>query len=239
MPQTLLFVLRDLDDPMIAHERQAFAQAAGLELEQVGVHPIFTGMPDAGRLKAVDAVFFGGSGAYSVFDDEPWMQTGFDVIQEVCERQIPSWASCFGFQALAHSLGGEVIRDEDRKELGSTLLHLTEAGERDPLFCTLPASFWAQQGHHDVVVRLPEEVELMATGDLVHAQAFRVRGAPFWASQFHPELTLDQTLERFTFYRDHYFDNPDEFETARANLARGKETPEVGSLLSRFVRGDY
>ena len=35
MPRTLLFVLRDLDDPMIAHERQAFAQAADLDLEQV------------------------------------------------------------------------------------------------------------------------------------------------------------------------------------------------------------
>ena len=239
MPRTLLFVLRDLDDPMIAHERQAFAQAADLELEQVEVHAILTGMPDSGRLKAVDAVFFGGSGAYSVFDDVPWMQTGFDVLQEVWERQIPSWASCFGFQALAHALGGEVVRDEDRKELGSTLLHLTEAGARDPLFRALPESFWVQQGHHDVVVRLPDEVELLAKGDRVHAQAFRVRGAPFWASQFHPELRLEQTLERFTFYRDHYFDNADEFEAARADLARGQETPEVGSLLSRLVRGDY
>lgn len=239
MPQTLLFVLRDLDDPMIAHERQAFARAADLDLEQVSVHSVLTGMPDSGLLKSVDAVFFGGSGAYSVFDDVPWMQTGFDLLHEVCERQIPSWASCFGFQALAYALGGEVIRDEDRKELGSTLLHLTQAGERDALFGPLPGSFWAQQGHHDVVVRLPEEVELLAKGDRVHAQAFRVRGAPFWASQFHPELRLSQTLERFTFYRDHYFDNPEEFEEARAQLARGKETPEVGSLLSRFVRGDY
>ncbi len=239
MPRTLLFVLRDRDDPMIAHERNAFASAAELPIEQVEVHILADGMPDRSVLKGMDAVFFGGSGAYSVFDDVPWIRMGFDMLQEVCERGVPAWASCFGFQGLAHVLGGEVIRDDSRMERGSTLLSLTEAGAKDPLVGALPPVFWVQQGHHDVVTRLPDSVELLITGDRVKAQAFRVKGAPFWASQFHPELTRAQTLERFTFYKDHYFSGPGDFEAVLSDLAQGQDSPEVASLLGRVVRGEY
>jgi len=239
MPRTLLFVLRDRDDPMIAHERQAFASAARLPLEKVAVHLLVDGMPDLSLLKGVEAVFFGGSGAYSVFDDVPWIRTGFDLLQEVVERGVPGWASCFGFQGLAKALGGEVIRDDSRMERGSTQLRLTEAGSKDSLMGALPPIFWVQQGHHDLVTRLPDSVELLATGERVKAQAFRVKGVPFWASQFHPELTRAQTLERFTFYKDHYFTGPGDFEAVLSDLAQGQDSPEVTSLLGRLVRGEY
>ena len=132
-----------------------------------------------------------------------------------------------------------MIRDDAQMERGSTRLRLTEAGTKDSLFGGLPTEFWAQQGHHDLVTELPDEVELLAMGDQVHAQAFRVKGIPFWASQFHPELTLGQTLERFEYYKDHYFDDEQDFDALLAELADGHDSPEVASLLSRVVRGDY
>jgi len=196
------------------------------------------GSPDPATLGRYDAIFFGGSGAFSVLDDTPWIRASVQVLLRVVDARIPAYASCFGFQGLAMALGGEVIHDDDHTEMGSTDVFLTDAGRRDPLFSALPPRFWVQEGHHDRVSRLPAGVTLMVGGDFCYEQAFRVDGAPFWASQFHPELTVRKTIDRFHHYADFYLE-PDEVQSELAKLESGLESPEVAELLSRFVRGEY
>ena len=219
---------------MAAHERLCFAEACELDIDQVATHSMTEGVPARWRLKEVDALLFGGSGAFSVLDDVVWIRQGLDLLVDVVDMGVPAWASCFGFQGLALALGGRVENDESRTEMGSTWLHLTPAGQADPLFSTLPKSFWAQQGHHDHVTEMPSGVERLATGDVCREQAFKVQGAPFWASQFHPELTVQRTLDRFRHYRDHYLDS--DGDSVLRTLESGEETPEVSTLLSRLVR---
>jgi len=233
-PRALLVALRDPHDPMCAHERRCFAERADLPLEHVVVHSMTTGRPDRGKLKRFDAVFFGGSGAYSVLDDIDWIHDGRDTLEEVASLGVKAWASCFGFQGLALALGAEVIHDDDLTEMGSTLLRLTEAGRADPVLEVLPSPFWAQEGHHDHVMTLPEGVDLMAVGDKVRMQAFKVHGVPFYASQFHPELTVQRTVDRFRHYQEHYID--EHAEEVLAELQSGADTPEMGQVLARLVR---
>ncbi len=235
-PKALLISLRDPHDPMATHEHMCFARGARLPEADVLVHSMVDGAAPARLLAEVDAVLFGGSGAYSVLDDIAWIRAGLDLLVDVIARQVPAYASGCGFQGLAIALGGRVEHDNDRAEMGGTELHLTAAGRADPLFGTLPARFWAQEGHHDHVIELPPGVTLLAAGDVVQAQAFKVDRAPFWASQFHPELTPLLTLDRFRHYRDHYLD-PSEAEAMFAYLSsHTRETPEVGELLARVVR---
>lgn len=234
MPRALLISLRDPDDPMARHEHRCFAERSALDPSHLAIHFMAHGDPDREFLLSQDAVFFGGSGAYSVLDDVDWIRRGLDALVLTVELKVPAWASCFGFQGLAVALGGEVIRDDAQTEMGSTLLRLTEAGRRDPLLGLLPERFWAQEGHHDRVSRIPDGVELLATGDVCYAQAFKVQSAPFWASQFHPELTVACTVDRFRHYGAHYFDG--DAEALLAQLSAGAETPEVGSLLANLVR---
>jgi GMP synthase (glutamine-hydrolysing) len=237
-PRALLVSLRDPDDPMAAHEHACFARAAELPPEHLGVHVMATG-PLRAVPAGMDAVFFGGSGAYSVLDDVQWIRDGLDALRCVLDARVPAWASCFGFQGLAVALGGEVRHDPTTEEMGSTWITLTEAGQRDPLLGRIGPAFWAQEGHHDRVTVLPEGVERLATGALCPEQAFRVSGAPFWAAQFHPELTVARTVERFVHYRDHYFTGPpEEAEALLHRLRRGEESPGVSDLLARLVRGD-
>lgn len=219
---------------MAAHEHRCFAERADLGLSEVDVHFMAAGTPADDVLRSYDALFFGGSGAYSVLDDVDWIKRGLDVLVQAVELQVPSWASCFGFQGLALALGGEVVADPERTEMGSTRLQLTEAGLRDPLLGQLPERFWAQEGHHDRVSRLPDGVVLLATGEVCHAQAFRVEQAPFWASQFHPELTVARTVDRFRFYGEHYLEG--DHEATLAQLMSGEESPELGTLLANLVR---
>lgn len=233
-PKVLLISLRDPSDPMAAQEQMCFAGRAALDRERLDLHFAPTGPPDRATLRRYDAVFFGGSGAYSVLDDVDWIRAAFGTLQDVVELRIRAWASCFGFQGLAVALGGEVVRDDDRQELGSFPITLTEAGKRDPLLGVLPERFFAQEGHHDHVTRLPPGVTLLATGQLSENQAFVVDGAPFYASQFHPELTSATTVERFMHYAALYSMGA-EAEAVAAGLAAGEDTPEMGQILTRLV----
>lgn len=198
----VLISLRDPHDPMAAQELRCFSDSAGLP-DLIKVHAATTSL-DERLLDSYDLFFFGGSGAYSVLDTHPWVRNMLDFFLKVVDHKVPAWASCFGFQGLALALGGEVNRDDARQELGTFPIDLTPAGQEDALFSCLPPTFYAQLGHHDHVDRLPSGVQLLATGRGIYNQAFKVEGAPFWATQFHPELRKETTLERWRYYRDHY-----------------------------------
>lgn len=239
-PRALLVSLRDPHDAMAAHERACFALHAEVPVDHIDLHFMVEGPLHLSHATHYDGVFFGGSGAYSVLDDIHWIREGMVALQRVLDARVPSWASCFGFQGLAVALGGEVRRDDDATEMGSTLLDLTPAGVDDPLMGALPAQFWAQEGHHDRVTRIPPGVTELARGTVCPEQAFRVDGAPFWASQFHPELAKKHTIERFHHYRAHYFEGPPaEADAVLAELEAGLETDGVPQLLARLLRGGF
>ena len=223
---------------MAMHEHQWFVEAARLRADHLTLHSMMSGPPSASSLAKYDAIFFGGSGAFSVLDDTPWIRTSIETLLRVVDARVPAYASCFGFQGLAIALDGEVIHDEEHTEMGSTEVFLTEAGAQDSLFAKLPPRFWVQEGHHDRVSRVPKAVEMIVGGDFCFEQAFRVRGAPFWASQFHPELTVQKTIDRFHHYADYYLD-PAEVQTELAKLESGLETREVSDLLARVAYGEF
>jgi GMP synthase (glutamine-hydrolysing) len=218
---------------MAAQELRCFQETAGLPSLEL-VHASVTPLDDR-LLDGTELFFFGGSGAYSVLDDVPWVHAMLDFLVRVVDARRPAWASCFGFQGLALALGGEVNRDDARQELGAFPVDRTAAGRADPLFGGLPDTFPVQLGHQDHVDRLPPGVTLLATGRQVRNQAFKVDGAPFWASQFHPELRKATTIERWTYYRQHYADGDAGAARIDQRMAESPDTPEASALLPRFV----
>ncbi len=233
MRSALLISLRDPNDPMATQEQRCFAETAQCTVELCfAVGRIL----DRDVLSDRPAVFFGGSGAYSVLDKEPWIHGLLDFLVYTAEADVPAYASCFGFQGLALAMGGQVNRDEERQELGAFEIFLTDAAAQDPLYQLLPPRFFAQLGHHDHVDVLPAGVTLLATSALSHHQAFKVDGAPFWASQFHPELTKRTTYERFQFYLEHYADTPERAAEIDAEMRAAPETKVTQILLRELVK---
>lgn len=231
--RAVLISLRDPTDPMALQELRCFTESTGLP-DLAIVHASATPLDDR-LLNETSVFFFGGSGAYSVLDDHPWVHGMLDFLVRVVDAKKPAWASCFGFQGLALALGGEVNRDDARQELGAFPIDLTDAGRADALFSTLPSTFPAQLGHHDHVDRLPSGVTLLATGRKIHNQAFKVNNAPFWATQFHPELRKATTTERWNYYRGHYADAEKAAEIDRI-MAESPDTEVVQSVMREFVK---
>jgi GMP synthase (glutamine-hydrolysing) len=191
-------------------------------------------VPTVGQLDEVDVVLLGGSGDYSVAKGGQWLPAALAAMRELYELSKPTFASCWGFQAMALALGGEVITDLSRAELGSIEVRLTEAGRDDPLFAPLGDTFLAPMGHQDCVVRLPEGAVLLASSEKVENQAFRFPDKPIYCTQFHPELNRDAFVQRVRAY-------PQYVETITGEpieefARRCRETKATSQLLGRFVQ---
>jgi GMP synthase (glutamine-hydrolysing) len=239
----LLLQTRNSDDAMRAQEVACFARALRCDLSAIDVVDFLVAEPTADRLKRADAVLLGGSGHYSVAENPPRhanerLVTGrlaraFDTLREIHRLAKPTFASCWGFQAMARALGGRCIHDPPRAEVGTIELELTPAGRADPLFAQLPATFIGQAGHEDHVIELPTGAVLLASSHKVAEQAYRFAGRPIYCTQFHPELDCTSMLERvraYPGYIQRITGLPyDQFtRTCR-------ETPEANTLLRRFV----
>lgn len=221
------------NDPVRGEERLAFATQLGVDLEQVETFDLLTGEASFERVTTgTDAVLVGGSGAFSVLDDTPWMPSFFRTLEGLVEHDFPTFASCFGFQGIVRALGGEMIHDEDHAEVGSFELRPTSAAAEDPVFRHLPTPFVAQAGHKDRAARLPAGITNLASSERCPYQAFRL-GRNVIATQFHPELTHLANMARMKRYFDMY---ARAFGTREAErmLDAFVDGPEANQLLVRF-----
>jgi GMP synthase (glutamine-hydrolysing) len=242
----LLLQTRNPGDPMAAQEVRCFARALDCKTSAIVVHDLIGSAPPVDRLQQFDMLLLGGSGHYSVAvlageasdtghtqKRSPWIERTLDVLRDIHRMGKPTFASCWGFQAMAVAMGGECVNDVPNAEVGTVELELTESGRADPIFGALPRSFAAQAGHEDHVIRLPPDAELLASSGRVKEQAFRFCGLPIYCTQFHPELDRSAMMERVVAYPEYIARiakiSFDEF------VAGLRETPETNTLFSRFV----
>lgn len=234
MHEYLLLQVRNADDPMLSQEVDCFARALNCPHDCIRVFDLLSGVPTVAQLDEVDVVLLGGSGDYSVAEGGPWLPPALAAMRELYELGKPTFASCWGFQAMAKALGGEVVTDKSRAELGSVEVRLTPAGRSDPLFSPLGEIFLAPMGHQDCVVQLPSEAVLLASSAKVENQAFRIPGKPIYCTQFHPELNRDALLERVHAYPRYVQDITG--VSIEQFAEQCQETPATDQLLARFVQ---
>ncbi|WP_339911902.1 type 1 glutamine amidotransferase [Symmachiella dynata] len=229
----LLLQVRNADDPMQTHEVESFSRVLGVSPERISVHDMLNSRPSPSTTEQADMVLLGGSGHYSAAGEGEWLMRALDYLRQLHAAGKPTFASCWGFQAMARAMGGEVIKDLQRAEVGTHTLTLTAAGRADPIFSPLGETFFGQMGHEDCVTRLPENAVLLASSRRVENQAYCFADAPIYCTQFHPELNRNDLLARVKTYPEYVerIENipPEHF----GELCR--DTLETEQLLPRFV----
>lgn len=233
----LLLQARTAGDPILTHEFECFARAAGVAVDAFTCLNMVETTPDPSMLDGHDLVMVGGSGDYSVvkggFD---WHESLLAMMRAIVEAKIPMFASCFGFQSLVQALGGELVSDPDLAEIGTMEITLTEAGKQDALFGELPGMFHAQLGHNDSALVLPDDLILLAGSRRCPHQAVRHKSAPIVATQFHPELTDRDNITRYMRYLTAY--KADELTREEAiALAESmhRPSPHANALVRQFL----
>lgn len=234
-PDLKILLMQIRKDPQILDEElQSFSDYSGLRREQFTTLNVFeTPDFDIHLVDTHDALFVGGASDANVLKpvEYPFVKHCQKMLLYCLEREIPVFASCFGFQLAVLALGGEILHKEYDFEMGSLLMTLTKNAKMDPLFKDTPDQFRAITVHQQYALDAPANCDkLVYTEQCCHS--FRVRRKRFWAFQFHPEVDKNRMVERLTFYKSKYTQNDDHLDEV---LANAEDTPESNILVKKFV----
>jgi len=134
-------------------------------------------------------VLFGSTYNVEHEDEQPFIKDVADLTREAVELEIPFLGLCFGAQILAWALDADVSKAVTR-EVGFEPIRVEPAAADDPVLGHYADGDLVFHWHMDTFA-LPEGGTLLATGDRVRHQAFRV-GDSAWATQFHAEIDADE-----------------------------------------------
>jgi GMP synthase (glutamine-hydrolysing) len=106
------------------------------------------------------------------------------VDPDLFELGVPVLGICYGMQAMAAALGGEVS-NTGIGEFGKTPLRLADGSA---IFGDLPAEQTAWMSHRDSVLRPPSGFAVTASTEVTPVAAMEHRERALYGVQFHPEV---------------------------------------------------
>jgi GMP synthase (glutamine-hydrolysing) len=177
----VLYVRNDRDDTLgISVPALAEHGLAVIRLDAFDAEPRWPGLEEISAL-----VVFGGEMNADDVERYPYLLTQRELMRRAVDAGLPVLGICLGAQMLARALEARVYRAPVR-ELGFKPMRITEAGQADPLLGAFHSGDRVFQWHEDTF-DLPDGAELLAAGDDVQVQAFRM-GRNAWGVQFHFEV---------------------------------------------------
>jgi len=118
---------------------------------------------------------------------------------QILELGVPILGICYGFQTLAHALGGKVD-NSGKREYGATDLSLKSSGV---LLEDQPKSQVCWMSHGDQVVKAPDGFEVLASTETTPVAAFESVEKKIFGVQWHPEVKHSEygqnVLENFLY----------------------------------------
>ena len=158
-----------------------FAHLIARRVRDLGVKAeILHGDAPISEIKALNpiAIILSGSG-HSVLENGPLPDKG------IFELGIPVLGICYGLQAMAHMLGGEV-KGGFVKEYGKETLSILK---KDKLFKKLSSKEVVWFSHGDQATKLPTGFVKTASSKSCELSGFADEKRRFYGIQFHPEVT--------------------------------------------------
>lgn len=138
-------------------------------------------------------IIFSG-GPNSVYDEG-----SLKVDPAIFELGIPILGICYGMQLMAHDLGGKVEK-ADHSEYGRADINVADATK---LFDKLPAKQTVWMSHGDLVTRVPDGFETLASSPNCPISAMANVAKKFYGIQFHAEVRNSEygldILKNFAF----------------------------------------
>ena len=170
-------------------------------------------------LDGIDGVIVTGSPA-SVHDADPWISRLMAVIRALNARKTPMFGTCFGHQAIAAALGGQVALNPKGWVLGRVETQVQGLG---------PIALYA--AHSEQVTHLPPDATAIATTPGCPIAAFAI-GSHVLTTQYHPEMTHDFMAALTDAFAADF--PPDVVARSRASLTGSAEGPRLAEAVAAF-----
>ena len=124
-------------------------------------------------------------GKYSVFEDLDWQHKLFDFIRKIYNNNIPLLGICYGHQAIAHVLGGQVERFDSGWGAGVTTVNVID---QPAWLLPMAEKIYLLAMHQDQVTTMPTEATQFLDSHFCHNSGFYIEDRVL-AIQQHPEFT--------------------------------------------------
>lgn len=181
-------------------------------------------------LHQVDGYLLGGS-RDSAYTDKAPIKTVLSLVAGIHREEIPLVGICFGHQAVALSLGGEVSASPRGWEVGLRSIELSPEARQASFFSHLDNSVNLSTFHHDEVTKLPAGAVLLASNEFSRNQAYALDN--ILCFQSHPEFTRDLLKYFIDSNRNNISD--DDKAAALESLALPNDNLEVGKAIRKFL----
>ncbi|HKK23818.1 MAG TPA: gamma-glutamyl-gamma-aminobutyrate hydrolase family protein [Pseudohaliea sp.] len=183
-----------------------------------------------GSVDAADAWLITGSKA-SVYEDQPWIHRLLAFIRELHAARKPLVGICFGHQAVALALGGEVRKSAKGWGVG---LHRHRLSGEPSWFDGGDRTFRVLVSHQDQVERPAPGTEVLAGSEFCENAVCQV-GDHILTFQGHPEFVPGYAREIMDFRRE--IIGEDTYQAGMASLAEAPERERLARWILAFLAG--
>ena len=206
----------------LATMMHAMLESSGSRRFQTTAFEVHRGIEPT-ELQEFDGFLLTGS-RRGVYDDDPWIKRLLELIRKIHAARIKTVGICFGHQAIAHALGGQVENWSDGWGVGvhNYDMHLPhrDGAEKVALPCC----------HQDQVVELPPGAQRILTSDFCLNAGFTI-DEHILALQPHPEFSVRYLECILRVIEDRVGER---FAEAIKSLKRDTDNARIADLIAQF-----
>ena len=215
-------------------EHQSFRRALGvpsLDRWDLLETPLDASVPEQ-----YDGIVVGGSPFNVVVEERGELQRRVEgdlerLARAALDGPLSAFFTCYGIGVVTRMLGGTVgsaVPESTR----ATQVRITSAAAEDPIFGPSAPAMSVLTAHKEGSIEPPPGAVLLATNDDCPVQAYRV-GNRLYATQFHPEVTPQDFVDRMAYYRTTGYFDPREYDLTAERVLAASVTGT--DLLRRFA----
>lgn len=181
---------------------------------------------------ACDAYIITGS-RFGVYEDIPWIHKAKKLVQKLFDAKIPTVGICFGHQLIAESLGGKVIKADDK---GRGLGVQTWDIKSKPIWMDEISfdSLSLNACHQDQVIKLPIDSQVLVGSDFCPIAGFQ--SGSMLGIQGHPEFDTEYT--HFLFNKHKGTLNEEGIRKSKESFEVPANSNLVGAWMVNFIKSE-
>ena len=187
----------------------------------------------------------------NIYDETNSIIKQIELAKELFKRKNRIFGSCWGLQVLVTAAGGKVRKNpKGREMIFARDIMINKVGENHQMYKNKMKKFDAFCSHLDEIETIPNGSKVLSENkhSKVQALSFKINGAEFWGTQYHPEFNFNimsriLIARKSILVKENIFNNEDHadkiisiMEQILENKNDGKDLEIGEDILDKNIR---